>query len=90
MNIHIDAIIGLILSSLIIAYLAEWGKYKKNKNEPLETYNKIAICVFVFWAFAIILDVLFYGGYTFTELKGIKLMISMTRIAPQLTRYCLV
>lgn len=66
-------IVGLTLSSLIISYLIVWTNQKKNRNEPLTSADKLAICVFSFWAIAILLDVLFVGEYTFTVVKGLRM-----------------
>lgn len=70
MIIKISNIFGLTLASLIIAYLGVWSREKKGKFSEQEKLN---ICVFTFWAAAILLDVMFNEGYTFTVIKGLKL-----------------
>jgi hypothetical protein len=72
MHFHLSAIVGLTLSSLIIAFLVESDKARKI---PYTKAEKIGIAVFSFWTFGIILDVLFAGGYTFTIVRGWNMII---------------
>ena len=73
MKIHISTIVGITLFLLIIIYLSVWGSEKRKNKEKMTAAEGISIAVFTFWAFAILLDVMFVHEYTFTVVKGIEL-----------------
>ena len=72
MIINRSSIAGLTLVSLIIAFLVVQDE---TKEKPYTKSEKLAIAVFSFWCFAIILDIIFSGTYTFTFVRGIKINV---------------
>lgn len=71
--IAIERVIGLSLVALILAAIITDAKERKNFNNPWTTSGKLLVAVLVIWSVAILIDVFWAKGYTFTVIKGIKM-----------------